>query len=502
MKKNILLLLTLLPASAYSQVILDSCFQSAVPATSFQSSTTLANSTDADLAEWNGASWTGTWSSANVDLAPPCNGIDSRAIWMGDQTFWTTGGEGFSVKLSQPLVAGTTYSFNFTYASNGLYSNGNFSPYFNTGSSPNYLGSYPVGQLTPVGNDWETHIFSFTASSGQNGHNWILIHSNDGSGMVLSWCVPTGQIALGADTIVCFGDTLTLSANGGYNTYSWNTGDTTSSIAVTSPGTYIVEGSSSSCSATDTIQIDYILCNVPQTAFESNDTALCEKFCIDFTDQSTNFPDSWHWIFPGGIPDTSSAQNPGNICYNLAGTYDVTLITTNVNGSDTLTLPDYITVHATPPFPTITQVGYTLTSSLASSYQWQLNTVDIPGATNQSYTISQSGFYTVIIGDENGCKNSASKDVLISGMDDLTGDAGISIFPNPTVDQITIHASSLQGNEITTISIINVLGKIVQQEQVNWKNHATLVVRNLPSGMYLVRMENGKEKFAARFVKE
>src|SRR6185436_15567486 len=96
-----------------------------------------------------------------------------------------------------------------------------------------------------------------------------------------------------------------------------------------------------------------------------------------------------------------------------------------------LTLIDYITVYPTPPFPVITQVGYTLTSSSASSYQWQLNSADIPGATNQSHTVLQSGYYTVIVSDSNGCVNSASIKVIISGIDDMS-DAYVLIYPNPS----------------------------------------------------------------------
>src|SRR6185436_9489400 len=87
-------------------------------------------------------------------------------------------------------------------------------------------------------------------------------------------------------------------------------------------------------------------------------------FCIDFFDSSSNNPTSWQWSFPGGNPSSSTDQNPAFICYDLPGVYDVTLITTGPDGNDTLTLSNYITVYATPPFPTITQVGYTLTSSV------------------------------------------------------------------------------------------------------------------------------------------
>jgi PKD repeat protein len=207
-----------------------------------------------------------------------------------------------------------------------------------------------------------------------------------------------------------------------------------------------------------------------QVLLAASSTTLCQKFCIDFVDNSTNNPTAWLWLFDGGSPTSSTDQNPAHICYNAPGEYDVTLITTNANGNDTLTLPGYITVYSTPPFPSIAQVGYTLTSSLADAYQWQLNAVDIPGATDQSYTVQQSGTYTVIITDANGCQNSFSTYVLISGIDESNIDAGIYIFPNPVNDELSIQASSIQMNEATSISIVNVLGQKVLQENFAWKN--------------------------------
>ena len=195
--------------------------------------------------------------------------------------------------------------------------------------------------------------------------------------------------------------------------------------------------------------------------FAASDTNVCQKFCVNFFDSSTNNPTSWQWHFPGGVPSSSTDQNPANICYNSPGLFDVTLITTNANGSDTITLPDYITVYPTPPFPAIVQVGYTLTSSPASSYQWQLNSINIPGATNQSYTILQSGYYTILVADSNGCKNSATKYVLISSIDDLPGNAAISISPNPSSGNFTVELLNLEGEKNVSIIIVNTLGQIV-----------------------------------------
>jgi hypothetical protein len=230
------LLIFCIPFSGSTQAILDSCFATANPGVSFQSSSVLGNATDADLLEWTGATWIGDWPNAQVNLAPPCATTGERAIWMGDQTLWTTGGEGFSLKLDQPLVSGTTYSFTFTYVSHGLYSFATFHPYFNTNSTNDYNLSYPVGQLPGVGSGWTTNTYTFTASSSQNGHIWILIHSNDGSGMVLNSCSIGANMNVGTDTILCNGDTLNVTADPGYDDYAWNTGDTTASISITSAG--------------------------------------------------------------------------------------------------------------------------------------------------------------------------------------------------------------------------------------------------------------------------
>ena len=200
--------------------------------------------------------------------------------------------------------------------------------------------------------------------------------------------------------------------------------------------------------------------SVSQMNFIASDTSLCEKFCISFIDQSNNNPVAWQWLFPGGNPSSSTAQNPTQICYQSPGVFDVTLITTNANGNDTLTLLNYVTVNATPPFPTIAQNGYTLASSPAYSYQWQLNTVDIPGATNQSYNVLQSGLYTVIVGDSNGCVNSANTYVLISGLAEID-DAGISIYPNPSSGSFTVQWLNAQLAGAVSIDVVNTLGQKV-----------------------------------------
>ena len=205
--------------------------------------------------------------------------------------------------------------------------------------------------------------------------------------------------------------------------------------------------------------------STPDIDLSASTTTLCEKFCVDYFDMSTNNPVTWQWTFEGAVPATSAEESPDNICYVEPGTYDVQLITTSANGSDTLLLEDYITVFPTPPFPAITVDGAVLTSSPADAYQWQFNSEDIPGATNQSYTVTQSGFYTVQVFDANGCKNSASVTVTLTGVEALFAAAGIKVFPNPSSGTFNIQSTTAIPG-ILNIQITNALGQVVYYREI------------------------------------
>ena len=83
----------------------------------------------------------------------------------------------------------------------------------------------------------------------------------------------------------------------------------------------------------------------PVSDFTADNTFSCNG-SINFSDFSL-FPDTWLWDFGDGNSD--SIQNPTHV-YASPGTYTVTLITTNIFGSDTLIKFNYITI-STGPLP-------------------------------------------------------------------------------------------------------------------------------------------------------
>ena len=86
--------------------------------------------------------------------------------------------------------------------------------------------------------------------------------------------------------------------------------------------------------------------NAPVANFSASNTNIQEGVNVTFTDLSTYNPTSWSWSFPGGTPSSFNGQNPPEIQYNTPGSYDVTLVTSNANGTDAETKTDYITVAA------------------------------------------------------------------------------------------------------------------------------------------------------------
>jgi hypothetical protein len=78
----------------------------------------------------------------------------------------------------------------------------------------------------------------------------------------------------------------------------------------------------------------------------------------------------------------------------------------------------------------------------------------------------------------------------------------ISLFPNPAITQLTIQSPSIPNNIPTMISVVNILGEIVQRHKIVWTNSVTIPVENLPSGIYLVQAVSEEGKMMGKFVRE
>ena len=240
-----------------------------------------------------------------------------------------------------------------------------------------------------------------------------------------------------SQTNICEGDCInftdlsTSSATGGITNWSWNfVGSTTTTSSSQNPtnicyntaGTYSVTLTVTDVNGIDdSTIINYITvtsCAPPTGGYTVSNDTICEGGCVDFTDQSSGAT-SWLWTFNNGSPNSSTNQNPTNVCFSTAGTYTIEQIVTNSNGSDTVT--SSVVVNATP----VISAGFDVTIDLGNS-----TTLTATG-TNGTYTWSPPTWlscvicvdpistpdetitYTVTVVDSNGCTTSDEVTVFV-----------------------------------------------------------------------------------------
>lgn len=178
--------------------------------------------------------------------------------------------------------------------------------------------------------------------------------------------------------------------------WSWDFGDSTTATdenpthQYTAIGTYTVTLTATNAYGSDTeIKTNYITVSTlqaPGAGFSASSTSIYAGQSVTFTDESTNYPDSWSWTFAGGTPGTSSDQNP-TVTYNTAGTYTVTLVAGNAAGSDTETKTNYITVTDAP-------LVYCDSQGNNYSYEW-IAGVEVGSMNNTSGAAGYTDFTSI-----------------------------------------------------------------------------------------------------------
>ncbi len=207
-----------------------------------------------------------------------------------------------------------------------------------------------------------------------------------------------------------------------------------------------------------------------------NNTSICKNDSLTAT-ATLAFPMLVSWFVDGVFVGNNLSITTDTLS---AGNHVITLTTTNSVCSQTITQTIFVDE---PLKPTFNQNGNLLTSSAATGNQWYLNSAVISGATQNTFTISQSGYYMVAATDSLGCVAfSDSMWVSPVGIDEMH-EQNIFVSPNPFTNQFEVSGLKFEVGD--RIEIMDVLGKIVFNKTLaSSTSNLKLQTLKYPAGVY------------------
>jgi len=122
------------------------------------------------------------------------------------------------------------------------------------------------------------------------------------------------------------------------------------------------------------------------------------------------------------------------------------------------------------------------------------------GVTSGSFNPTTAGVGTYSLSyaytDSNGCSGSASDTMHVLACVGINENAisAINIYPNPANNNININLSSIKQDKIV-ITLFDVTGKMVMNQQVNGGTITALDVTNLSTGIYYITVQTNDNLF-------
>ncbi len=323
----------------------------------------------------------------------------------------TTAGS-YTVQVTNPSGCQSTASAPTVVTVNALPT----APTITAGGPTTFCAGGSVTLTSSAGNSYLWSTGATTASINVTTSGSYTVQITDANGCQSTPSTPTvvtvnalpstPTITAGGSTTFCAGGSVTLTSSAG-NSYLWSNGATTSSISVTTAGSYTVQvtnpsGCQSTASAPTVITVNPSPTTPTITAGGS--TTFCAGGSVTLTSSAGN---SYLW---------STGATSASINVTTSGSYTVQI--TDANGcQSTASTPTVVTVNALPAAPTITAGGpttfcngnsVTLTSSAGNSYLWST------GATTASINVITSGSYTVQVTNAAGCQSTASTPTVVT----------------------------------------------------------------------------------------
>ena len=364
------------------------------------------------------------------------------------------------------------------------------------------VASTPGPAVSPI---YTTLGGTFSISSPGTYYVGVLATSTLTGAPYLSWdelrisipCELNGpSMTVTGPSVACTGQPLNLIASGA-NSYTWNTGATGAAVSLT-PGItttgYTVTGTNAltGCSASvyKAVQVEV----TPEVSIVADKTEVCGSQPVKLIATGAN---TYNWSH-GPSTAFTTVTPTASTTYSVLGFSQ---------GGCAVMVTQAITVNSIPNVAASSDINnicvgqqVVLTGSGANSYQWVSSNSELFIGNPISITPQSSAVYTVTGTDANGCKNTAKIIVDVNectAINELTGNGGLSVFPNPNNGKFTVSAGALS---VTSVEVIDVAGRIVSKSLAS--SNSEFDISGLANGVYYVKVITSQDVKIVKMIKE
>ncbi|MEQ8242511.1 T9SS type A sorting domain-containing protein [Fulvivirga sp.] len=301
------------------------------------------------------------------------------------------------------------------------------------------------------------------------------------------------------DAVGCLGGNVTLGASGapedGY--YRWYTSmDSGTPIADENSNSLLVESLATNRSYYVSIvnangceservkfNIDLYTLTAPIVAGAS--TCIGGNVSLGATGAPENGYYRWYTSIDSAIPITGANSNTllvESVAANKS--YYVSIVNANGCESDRVSVVAQVEVLESPD---LIVSGDKLSVNVGSAYQWYINDNPIDGATENTITVTSSGTYKVEIFEGECSAFSNSRQLVVTGIDDVLFKLGLNIYPNPVADLLYLQ---YKGDDYK-FELFDLKGNAIlrHEDLVNNREISYFNLSGLISGVYILNIE-------------
>ncbi|MEI7596162.1 MAG: T9SS type A sorting domain-containing protein, partial [Bacteroidota bacterium] len=327
-------------------------------------------------------------------------------------------------------------------------------------------------------------------------------------------CSGTDNVAVSVSTILqpdvsvsspsafCVGlnNSVTLYGPSGYTSYEWSNGLFTQNITVNQVGSFTLTVSNANgCeSVSQVVNIinapainPVIISDGPSEFCQGENIVLSTDELYSTYLWSSGSTTSSIYVFESGSYSVTVTDSYG--CQNTANGMDIIvdpLPVVNFSYNDSSLFVDFYNY-----------------SFFGTTYAWDFgdgtnSTLDSP-----THNYQNSGVYNVVLTASNTCgTDTDSLEIILvdnTGVFESDNLGNLKIYPNPTVDYVNVELNNTTLKN-PSITVYDIFGKIMSENQylINRDFTTKISLQNLPTGVYLIKIQEGEKFIFAKIVKE